>query len=105
MSKQSGKETFCLFIAPTISKATWAHFFGLNQIKNIAAYGGTPKIVPLELDTFMKLVENSYTYAEAPKPSDIRSFLQDVIKAIGQSEDENDWQKKIQDCVDCWLIA
>ena len=105
LSKQSGKETFCLFIAPTISKATWAHFFGLNQIKNIAAYGGTPKIVPLELDTFMKLVENSYTYAETPKPSDVRSFLQDAIKAIMQSEDENDWQKKIQNCVDYWLIA
>ncbi len=47
LQKASGKTTYCLFIAPSINKATWAHFFGLNQIKNIAAYGGKPKIIPL----------------------------------------------------------
>lgn len=105
LSRRSGKETFCLFIAPTINKATWAHFFGLNQIKNIAAYGGTPKIIPLELDAFMKLVENSYTYSENPKSADVRMFLQGAIEAVAQSEDENDWRRRIQHCVDRWLTA
>jgi hypothetical protein len=31
LKKKSGKETFCLFIAPTINKATLAHFFSLNK--------------------------------------------------------------------------
>jgi hypothetical protein len=39
LKKKSGKETFCLFIARTINKATLAHFFILNKT-NIAYYGG-----------------------------------------------------------------
>lgn len=105
LKKQSGKETYCLFIAPTINKATWAHFWGLNQIKNIAAYGGKPQIVPIELDIFMKLVENSYAYSETPRPSDIRLFLQNAIDAVECSTDENDWRNKIYECATCWLIA
>lgn len=31
LSKQSGKETFCIFIAPTINSATWAHFFRIES--------------------------------------------------------------------------
>lgn len=105
LKKRSGKETYCLFIAPIINKATWAHFWGLNQIKNIAAYGGKPQIVPIELDVFMKLVENSYTYAETPKPSDIRSFLQWAIDAVECAADENDWRNKIYEYASRWLIA
>lgn len=105
LKKRSGKETYCLFIAPTISKATWAHFWGLNQIKNIAAYGGKPQIVPIELDVFMKLVENSYTYAETPKSSDVRLFLQSAIDAVECATDENDWRNKIHENATRWLIA
>lgn len=105
LQKTSGKTTYCLFIAPYISKATWAHFFGLNQIKNIAAYGGKPKIIPLELESFMKLVENSYVCRGTPSPEDVQNFLQSAISEIDNSDDENDWRDKIMAQVDTWLAA
>lgn len=95
----------CLFVAKTVNRATRAHFFGLNQIKNIVAYGGKPKIIPLELDLFMKLVENSYNHVRVPTPANIRSFLQAAIDEIDNSNDENEWSERIQQCAEKWLIA
>ncbi len=103
LRQRSKKETYCLFIAPAIHKATWAHFFGLNRICNIAAYGGKPKIVPVELDQFMKLIENAYAHPDAPQPLDVQFFLRNAIAETERAQDENDWREKIQECVDNWF--
>ena len=105
LQKATGKTTYCLFIAPSINRATWAHFFGLNQIRNIAAYGGKPKIIPLELDSFMRLIENSYTSEGIPQPQDVQKFLQTAIDEIDNSTDEIDWSNRISAYVDKWLVA
>ena len=105
LQKAKGKTTYCLFIAPSINRATWAHFFGLNQIKNITAYGGKPKIVPLELDSFMRLIENSYTNEGVPHAQEVQNFLQTAIDEIENSIDETDWRKRISACADRWLVA
>jgi hypothetical protein len=105
LQQRMGKETYCLFIAERINKATWAHFFGLNQIKNIAAYGGKPRIVPLELEHFMKLIDNSYNNPTTPFPSDVRTFLQTAIDMIDESQNEEDWKAKIHSCVETWMAA
>lgn len=102
LKKRTGKDTYCLFIAPTINPATLAHFYGLNHL-SIALYGGKSKIIPLELDQFMQLIENSYTYETRPVPSDIRRFLDHTIKLCENATDENDWRCGIQACVDKWL--
>lgn len=104
MKKRTGKEAYCLFIAPTINKASLAHFFALNKI-GISYYGGKTKIIPLELDQFMQLVENSYTYHTRPTPQDIQQFLDEVMRQEELSVDENDWNDKIQNCVKKWLAA
>lgn len=104
LKKKSGKDTYCLFIAPTINPATLAHFYGLNHLP-IALYGGKSKIIPLELDQFMKLVENSYNYHEQPAPADVRGFLDLVLQQGEQAADENDWRIRIQSCVDGWLAV
>lgn len=104
LKKRSGKETYCLFIAPTINPATLAHFYGLNHLR-IALYGGKSRIIPLELDWFMKLVENSYNYKTRPVPNDIRSFLDEVLKECETATDESNWYQCIQQCVDKWLVA
>lgn len=104
LKKRTGKDTYCLFIAPSINTATLAHFYGLNHLP-IALYGGKSKIIPLELDQFMRLIENSYNYATQPVSADVRAFLD---KAIAQGEiasDENDWRERIQMCVNEWLAA
>lgn len=104
MKKRTGKETYCLFIAPVINKACLAHFFALNKI-GIAYYGGKTKIIPLELDLFMRLVENSYNHRGQPTPHDIRQFLDEVMRQEELAVDENDWNDKIQACVAQWLAA
>ena len=68
LKKKSGKETYCLFIAPTINAATLAHFYGLNHL-SIALYGGKSKIIPLELDPV------SYTHLDVYKRQRIGFFL------------------------------
>lgn len=104
LKRKSGKDTYCLFVAPTINAATLAHFYGLNHLP-IALYGGKSKIIPLELDQFMKLVENSYNYRAQPAPVDVRSFLDLVLQQGDLAVDENDWRLRIQSCVDNWLVA
>lgn len=104
MRKRTGKEAYCLFIAPTINKACLAHFFALNKI-GISYYGGKTKIIPLELDQFMQLVEKSYNYQTQPTPQNIRQFLDEVMQQEELATDENDWNDKIQNCVTRWLAA
>lgn len=104
LKKKSGKDTYCLFIAPTINSATLAHFYGLNHL-SIALYGGKSKIIPLELEQFMRLVENSYNYKTQPNPADIRRFLDYAIKMCEKANDENHWRYGIQSCVDMWLVS
>jgi hypothetical protein len=104
LKKRSGKDTYCLFIAPTINAATLAHFYGLNHLA-IALYGGKSKIIPLELDQFMKLIENSYSYKNQPTPTDIRHFLDGALKLCEKAKDENHWRYGIQACVDLWLTS
>lgn len=104
LKKRSGKDTYCLFIAPTINAATLAHFYGLNHL-SIALYGGKSKIIPLELDQFMRLIENSYNYETQPEPKDIRCFLDYAIMLCEKATDENNWRSGIQACVDMWLAS
>lgn len=104
MKKRTGKDAYCLFIAPTINKACLAHFFVLNKI-DISYYGGKPKIIPLELDQFMRLVENSYSCCAQPTPHDIQQFLDEVIQQEEFAVDENDWSDRIRQCVAQWLTA
>lgn len=104
LRKRSGKDTYCLFIAPNINPAVIAHFFTLNRT-NISYYGGKSKIVPLDLDLFMKLVENSYNYKTQPKSSDIRKLLDTIINKVDSSENETEWYNYIQSCANNWLAC
>lgn len=104
IKRRTGKDAYCLFIAPTINKACLAHFFALNKI-DVSYYGGKPKIIPLELDQFMRLVENSYSCCAQPTPQDIRQFLDEVIRQEAFAVDENDWNDKIRQCVAQWFTA
>lgn len=102
IKKRTGKETYCLFIAPTVNKACLAHFFALNKME-IAYYGGRTKIIPLDLEQFMKLVDNSYNYEKRPTAQELKFFLDEVIRQEENSANELEWAEKIQDCVTNWL--
>ncbi len=104
LKKKTGKDTYCLFIAPKINEATLAHFYGLNHLP-IALYGGKSKIIPLELEQFKQLVENSYKYKGRPNAVDVRRFLDAAIEQGEKAEDENDWKNRIRLCVTQWMAA
>lgn len=48
LKRETGKDAFCLFIAPKINESCIAYFYALHTM-NIAFYGGQSVIVPLEL--------------------------------------------------------
>lgn len=102
LKKKSGKETYCLFIAPKINHAALAHFYGLNHM-NISYYGGQTQIIPLTLSQFMRLIEISNVYRGKVTSADIKNFLDNVLKQGNQTANENEWDSCIQYQVENWL--
>ncbi len=102
MKQRTGKDAYCLFIAPTINPAALTHFYMLNQINN-RYYGGKTQIVPLNLDQFIRLVENSYNSANRPDPADVQRFLVSAIDQMSKAADEYEWSERIQECIYNWL--
>jgi hypothetical protein len=101
LKKKTGKETFCLFIAPTVNKATLAHFFVLNRT-DISYYGGKSNIIPLNLDQFIKLIDNSYNHKNHPSPGDVHVLLKSMVETVKTANDENDWYERISAVVNVW---
>lgn len=104
LKKRTGKDTYCIFVAPVVNNACLAHFYALNQI-GISYYGGKTKIVPLDLDQFMTLVEHSYNYPTTPNKTQIRQLLDNILYQEILSDNENDWNERIQSCVKNWLSS
>lgn len=74
MKRDSGKPCYCLFVAPTINEACIAHFYALHNM-NISYYGGESVIVPLSLNIFQKMLEDSYKASYIPNPEQVKCFL------------------------------
>jgi hypothetical protein len=108
MKSRTGKNAYCLFIAPSINQAALSHFYALNQI-NIGYYGGKAQIIPLELDQFMRLVDVAYNYQndqhKRPNPGDVQRFLDSAIEQVANSTNETEWSERIQNCIGQWLVA
>ncbi len=102
--RDTGKETYCLFIAPNINPASIAHFFMLSKV-NVAHYGGKATIVPLELDTFMKMIDNSYNAKYVPTPQHMRDIFTFAKISADTAQDENQWYSSIQEFAQTWATA
>lgn len=102
--KSTNKNAYCLFIAPHINEACIAHFYMLAKT-NISYYGGKSIIVPLPLDVFMKMVENSYSAKFVPTPLHIRELFEYAQKSVEESFDEKQWFNAMQDKALNWLVA
>lgn len=102
--RDTGKETFCLFIAPRINPSSVAHFFMLSKV-NVAHYGGKATIIPLELDTFMKMIDNSYNAQFIPTSQHMRSIFTFAQEAAETAADENQWYNAIQEFAQTWVAA
>lgn len=102
MKKESGKPCYCLFIAPTINEACIAHFYGLHRV-NISYYGGKSTIIPLPLNVFRKMLEDSYKVEYTPNSGQVRSFLERSNELAENCENEKQWFEEITKSAINWL--
>lgn len=100
--KETGKEAYCLFIAPTINEACIAHFYGLHNL-NISYYGGKSVIVPLPLNVFKKMLEDSFKACYKPNSKQVKNFFEYSKKTAADSRNEQEWYKKIIEKALNWL--
>ena len=100
--KETGKPSYCLFIAPEINEACIAHFYALHKM-NISYYGGVSTIVPLPLSVFQKMVEDSYKAAYTPQPQQVKRFFECSNVIAANSSDEKIWYKEITNKALKWL--
>jgi YD repeat-containing protein len=74
LKKETGKPSYCLFLAPEVNEACIAHFYALHKM-NISYYGGQSTIVPLPLNVFQKMVEDAYKVSYIPQPQQVMHFF------------------------------
>lgn len=102
LKKESGKDAYCLFIAPKINESCIAYFYALHVV-NIAFYGGQSIIVPLELDVFINMVEQSYRAGYMPDSEQIKKIFEYSLEQAKKAKDENEWYAKMKDKALNWL--
>lgn len=102
IKKSSGKNCYCLFVAPTINEACIAHFYMLHKL-NISYYGGQSVIVPLPLNIFQKMLEDSYKVDYTPNPQQVQNFFEKSKELAHNCEDEKQWYEGIQIAAMNWL--
>ncbi len=100
--KDTGKEAYCLFIAPKINEACIAHFFMLHKM-NIAFYGGKSVIVPIDITTFRKMLTDSYKADYQPNPKQVKSLFDYSLEIAQKVDNEVDWYSKVKDKALNWL--
>ncbi len=100
--KEMGKPAYCLFIAPKINEAVIAHFYVLHK-SNVSYYGGTSTIIPLPLNIFLKMVEDSYKADYIPEPKHVQAFFEYSNELVEKAKSEKDWYKGITEKALNWL--
>ena len=100
--KETGKPSYCLFIAPDINEACIAHFYALHKM-NISYYGGTSTIIPLPLSVFQKMVTDSYKATYIPRSQQVKRFLDFSNELANTTNNELEWYNGITQKALNWL--
>lgn len=102
VKRETDKPAYCLFIAPNINEACIAHFYALHKI-NISYYGGASTIVPLPLNIFLKMVEDSHKASYVPEPKHVQQFFERSNELANLADNEQDWYDGITKEALNWL--
>ena len=102
LKRETNKPTYCLFIAPTINEACIAHFFTLHKI-NVSYYGGYSTIIPLPLNVFLKMLEDSYKASYTPAPNHVKKFFERSNEIAAACDNEKVWYDEITTEALNWL--
>lgn len=100
----TGKETYCLFIAPQINPTTIAHFYSLH-LMNLKQYGGKLTIIPLDYAVFEKMLDDSYKASYTPLPAHVKSLFLFSIETAKGASDEEEWYEAVKQKALHWLEA
>lgn len=98
------KDAYCLFIAPSISEASISHFYMLHKV-NIAYYGGKSVIVPMTIQTFLKVLENSYTSDYPPDSAKVKELFTHSLQVASESGSEVEWYEAVTKKALDWLAV
>lgn len=99
--KRTNKDSYCLFIANTLNPATLAHFFYLHKVP-ITYYGGTSKIIPMQLSDVIEMLNCAYRVQTKPTSATIKAFVQHLSKRAAELDDENKWYEEIKQLAKTW---
>jgi hypothetical protein len=102
LKKETNKPAYCLFIAPNINDACIAHFYALHKM-NISYYGGTSTIVPLPLNIFQKMVDDSYKASYIPESRHVKRFFDRSNEIANECDNERVWYERITNEALNWL--
>ncbi|MCQ2309930.1 MAG: AlwI family type II restriction endonuclease [Bacteroidales bacterium] len=102
LKKTTGKPSYCLFIAPTIDEACVAHFYALHKM-TISYYGGKSTIIPLPLNIFCKMVEDSYKATYSPQPNQVKRLFERSNELVETCENERIWFEQMKQEALNWL--
>lgn len=102
LKKATEKPAYCLFIAPKINEACIAHFYLLHK-ENISYYGGKSTIIPLPLNVFQKMVEDSYKTSYTPLLQHVKQFFERSNELVETCENEQLWYEQITNEALHWL--
>ncbi|MEL7592154.1 MAG: AlwI family type II restriction endonuclease, partial [Anaerolineaceae bacterium] len=100
--KNSNKDCFSVFIAPTIHPATIAHFYSLYRT-SISFYGGISKIIPLNLSDFLRMISVAKKVPQKPTSVHIEKFIKTAAAMALDSENENDWFNSVRNLIETWV--
>lgn len=104
LKRETNKPAYSLFIAPKINEACIAHFYALHKM-NISYYGGTSTIVPLPLNVFLKMVEDSHKASYVPEPRHVQRFFERSNELANTTDNEIDWYNGITNEALNWLTG
>ncbi|WP_257710553.1 AlwI family type II restriction endonuclease [Macrococcoides caseolyticum] len=96
------KDAYCLFIAPKINENVITYFFTLHHL-NLNMHGGYAYIIPLSLDVFEKMVEDSYKASTIPTPNDIKKLFDYSRTQAKSGINEIEWYEKVNNRALSWL--
>ena len=72
---------------------------------NISYYHGRSIVIPLELETFKKMVEQAGHAGYTPSPKQIEAFCNKSMEIAKTANDEMSWYNKMQAIASQWLAA
>lgn len=80
----------------------YPHFYALHNM-NISYYGGKSVIVPMSLNVFQKMLEDSYKAGYIPNPSRLKRFFEYSKELAKTCENEEVWYRGMEEKALNWL--